>query len=154
MFESDTSEDSDSYEIDRKIPNTALTVLYKKDLYAIGDIDGKPVTDFKYQFIEGCLGDVKKIIRCVTSDGKIEDFSIDEERIVEDAQSAQITGISTTDNTVSDVSSYGNQNDKDDSNYHEIEYKKVREQLHIPYLCGYRIIDLDKKRNRKKKYSK
>ena len=163
MFEAiDDEKENDvesSYEIDRKIPNTGLTVLKRGDIYAIGDYDGKPLTEFKYQFVEGCLGEHDKIVRCVTDDGKIEDFSVETETIVEDAagggmsvggamQSAQpqTSGIGVNDVSVSDK---GEKND----DYHEIDYSKVREQLQIPFLCGARVVDVQrrKKKNRKQK---
>ena len=56
LFESDLDDDRKrdadrGYAVDRKIPNTALTVLERDGSYAIGDIDGNPITDFKYQLI-------------------------------------------------------------------------------------------------------
>jgi hypothetical protein len=157
MFEAieDDEEDSESsdetYEIDRKIPNTGLTVLKLENLYAIGDYDGNPITKFKYVFIEGCLGDHEKIVRCVTDDGKIEDFDVNTETIVEDGSGAcggmsaapqQVSGIGT-----GDISS-SNCGGKD---YHEIDYNDVREQLTIPFLCGARVVDVNRRRRKNKK---
>lgn len=128
------------YEVDRKIPNTDLTVLKRGDLFALGDLSGNRITDFKYQFIEGCLGEHDKIVRCVTDDGKMEDFSVELKRIVEDAcAGGQVSGIGV-----------GDMQSSSGDNYHEIDYTDVREQLNIPYLCGARVIDIHK-RNRKRK---
>lgn len=160
MFEAINGDDTkteSTYEVDRKIPNTGLTVLKRGEIYAIGDYDGHPLTDFKYQFIEGCLGEHDKIVRCVTDNGEIEDFSVETETIMEDAagggisaggamQSAQpqTSGIG-----VSDVSSSDKGEKNDD--YHEIDYSKVREQLQIPFLCGARVVDVQRRKKKRKR---
>lgn len=146
-----------SYEIDRKIPNTGLTVLKRRDIYAIGDYDGQPLTDFKYQFIEGCLGEHDKIIRCVTDDGKIEDFSVETETIVEDAMGGGFSVGSATQSVqpqvagigINDISVSGKNNKNDD--YHEIDYSKVREQLQIPFLCGARVVDVQRRKKKRRR---
>lgn len=142
-------EDADggeSYDIDRKIPNTALTVLKRGDLYAIGDLDGNPITEFKYQFIEGCLGKHDKVVRCITDDGKIEDFDTNTETIVEDAcaggaAAPQMSGMGVGD---SGGCSCG-------CNYHEIDYANTEKQLEIPFLCGARIVDIGKRRKKRRR---
>lgn len=157
MFEASDESAKSEYEIDRKIPNTGLFVLKRGDLYAIGDSGGNPVTDFKYQFIEGCLGEHDKIVRCVTDDGDIEDFSVETETILEDAMGggmsaggiSQSTQPQTSGIGVNDVSS-SNKDDKNDD-YHEIDYSNVREQLQIPFLCGARFVDIQRRKKKRKK---
>lgn len=159
MFEAIDDKDDEekmSYEIDRKIPNTGLKVLKRGNIYAIGDYDGKPLTDFKYQFIEGCLGEHDKIVRCITDSGEIEDFSVDTETIVEDAMGGVSSGTGsmqtgqqqTTGIGVGDFSNSKNGNADD---YTEIDYSNVREQLQIPFLCGARLVDVNRKKKKKNK---
>ena len=159
MFEAIDDKDDKSemsYEIDRKIPNTGLKVLKRGNIYAIGDYEGKPLTDFKYQFIEGCLGEHDKIVRCITDSGEIEDFSVDTETIVEDAMGGVSSGTGsmqtrqqqTTGIGVGDFSNSKNGNDDD---YTEIDYSNVREQLQIPFLCGARLVDVNRKKKKKNK---
>lgn len=155
VFESDEDKDDAdvSYTVDRKIPNTGLTVLERNGIYAIGNIDGIPLTEFKYQFIEGCLGEHDKIVRCVTDDGEMEDFSVESETILEDASAC--TGMSVS----MDASSNGfGLNDLnggcEKKDYTEIDYSDVKQQLTIPYLCGARVVDIQNGRavhNRKRK---
>ena len=134
VFESDADDGEITYIVDRKIPNSGLTVLKMNDLYAIGDIDGNPLTGFKYQFIEGCLGKHDKIVRCITDEGDIEDFSVETETVVEDAAAGggDVSGLGT-----GDVGCGGGHKD-----YSEIDYSDVKEQLTIPYLCGARVVDI------------
>ena len=148
IFEADYKDaedgENDEYEVDRRIPNTGLTVLKRDDLYAIGDMDGKPLTEFKFQFIEGCLGEHDKIVRCITGEGEIEDFDVNTERVVEDAacSCADMGGISAADASCTPA----------DSPIHsEINYSDVRKQLEIPYLCGARVIDIGGNTKRKRK---
>lgn len=159
MFEAIKDKDEknmeSTYEIDRKIPNTGLTVLKRGEIYAIGDYDGQPLTDFKYQFIEGCLGEHDKIVRCITDDGKIEDFSVETETIVEDAMGGMTSSVNaiqsgqpqTSGIGVNDVSVKDNKND----DYHEIDYSKVREQLQIPFLCGARVVDVQRSKKKRRR---
>lgn len=152
--EGDEEETEKKYEIDRKIPNTHLMVLKRDELYAIGDENGDPLTEFKYSFIEGCLGEHDKIIRCITDDGEMEDFSIELQRIVEDAMGGGM-GVGTTGTVgmgVGDVSTKCSGGS--DCDYHEIDYTDTREQLEIPFLCGARVVDIKNKRKRRKKRRK
>ena len=143
LFEAKELEDDGSYEIDRKIPNTGLTVLKRGELYALGDIDGKPITDFKYQFVEGCLGDHEKVVRCITDTGDIEDFDVETETIMEDAAAApQTAGIG-----VGEITSDGCGR----KDYTEIDYSDVSNMLKIPYLCGARVVDMQKRKKRRHK---
>lgn len=161
VFESDTEEEDKKelekegadYEIDRRIPNTGLMVLVRNDTYAIGDINGEPLTEFKYQFIEGCLGEHNKIVRCITNDGEIEDFSVETETIVEDAMGAgDMGGVSVDGIGTTDVGCGGDGDN--DNDYSEINYNNVRNALMIPYLCGARVVDKgnwNKKRKKRRK---
>ena len=143
-------EDDASYEIDRTIPNTGLTVLKREDMYAIGNIDGKPLTKFKYQFIEGCLGEHDKIVRCITDNGEIEDFSVETETILEDACAA--TGMPATCGMgAGDISCGGEGSCDCGGDHSEIDYSDVQKQLMIPYLCGARFVDMKSRRRRKKR---
>lgn len=153
VFESEDgelkTENGVTYEIDRKIPNTALTVLEKNGVYAIGDIDGNPLTEFKYSFIEGCLGNHDKIVQCVTDDGEMENFSVESETIVEDASGGATGGMQTADIGGFGVTDNGcNGGDKD---YTEIDYSNIEKQMMIPYLCGARVIDIGKRRKKKRR---
>lgn len=158
VFESE--EDDITYKVDRKIPNTGLTVLERGGIYAIGNMDGSPLTDFKYQFIEGCLGEHNKIVRCITDNGEIEDFSVESETIVEDAAGGNVASMATTPTTngfgVNDLS---NSTGCDKKDYTEIDYSDVKNSLTIPFLCGARVVDIQNgrvkhKRNRKRRRNK
>lgn len=138
----DSDVDKKEVEYDRKIPNTPFVVLKKGDLYAIADREKNPLTEFKYKFIEGCLGDIDKIIRCITDDGEIEDFDVEQERILECSDAA--VGIGTAGFGV-----VGGDSTPNGDSYHEIDYSDVRKDLELPYLCCYRIKDLSKRRKKR-----
>lgn len=161
VFESDTEEEDKerlkkedaNYEIDRRIPNTGLMVLVRNGMYALGDINGEPITDFKYQFVEGCLGEHDKIVRCITDDGDIEDFSVETETIVEDGMGGADASVAVDGMGTADIGCGGENGDKD-HDYSEINYNKVEKALTIPYLCGARVMDMgrwDKRRRKKRK---
>lgn len=164
VFESDSDDElrpkERHYRVERRIPNTGLTVLKREDdFYAIGDSDGNQLTEFKYQFIEGCLGDHDKVVRCVTDDGNIEDFSVETQRIVEDGgggcAGGCAGGCSCGDGGGSGMSGIGTTDvglgGGGHGDYSEIDYSTVRKQLEIPYLCGARVVDVAKRRKKRRR---
>lgn len=160
------SEDEEMVELDRTIPGTDLVVLKKDKLYAIGDADGNPLTDFDYIFIEGVFGDKEKQITCITEYGDMKIFDVEEKMIKESVSIHECDGgigvgtVAVSDGGTGCADSSSDTNTSDSK--HEIDYDDVKDGLILPFISRYRIKDMRSgkllhkgiKRPKKRRYSK
>jgi hypothetical protein len=80
--ESKDDDGTDEYKV-AKIKGSQYTRLKNNDdMYAIGDSDGKPITDFDFVYVSrNSLGENDKVIEVITKSGKNKYFVIDSETI-------------------------------------------------------------------------
>jgi hypothetical protein len=78
----DDDDKTEDYKV-AKIKGSQYTRLKNNDdMYAIGDSDGKPITDFDFVYVSrNSLGENDKVIEVITKSGKNKYFVIDSETI-------------------------------------------------------------------------
>ena len=78
----DNDDKTEDYKV-AKIKRSSYTRLKNNDdMYAIGDSDGKPITDFDFVYVSrNSLGENDKVIEVITKSGKNKYFVIDSETL-------------------------------------------------------------------------